>query len=310
MDTSSGYYRCNLELAVRFKIENIQPSAVLKLDNIYNKYREKSIHEFADEEGISISKVQELVERNRVYLQCHPDDVVDFLSEISKVLENDELKLFGPIVFTDELQVTMSRYLAKQHSRDEFMQDIFELLNSLVNRQGNFGMIIAMPTSTETLINDVRPDIQQRFQYCNLFIRPNTLYERNFPMELWQKFSEVYSFEDIAFDILSPDTIDSIGQIAFRDDLGAGPRTVIEFIRFGIDCYDEKNLALSPIDLMDGYLDGRSRMILQENYIALNEVLQSAHVQDINKGDQVVKLLAAYPLGCVDESLSERIRFG
>ena len=291
---------------VRFRIRKIKPSAVDQIDKIYQGYREKTIQEFADDEGISVSKVTELVDRNKVKLQCNPEDVIDFLTDVSKFLAGKELGLYGPIVFTDELQVTMSRYLAEKRSRDEFMQDLFELANSLVSSQGSFGIIFIMPTSTETLINDIRRDIQQRFQYCNIFIRPNSLYKRDFPRELWKKFSDVYKFEDIADIILPKHTIDSIGQIAFREDLGAGPRTVIEAMRYAIECYDRTGQGISPIDLMDAYL---SKNIAYDSggklVEAVSEVLQSKHVEQQDLGDQVIKLMSAFPMGCPEEMFGE-----
>jgi hypothetical protein len=44
---------------VRYRVEQIQPRAVTQIDRCYEKYREKSIQEFAEEEGLSVSKVQD-----------------------------------------------------------------------------------------------------------------------------------------------------------------------------------------------------------------------------------------------------------
>jgi len=287
---------------VRYRVGQIQPGAVVQVDRIYARYREKSIQEFADEEGIAVSKVQELLERRKVSLRCHPEDVVEFLAEVSQVLEGEALQLHGPIVFTDELQVTMARYMEAHRSRDEFMEDLFELLNPLLNRQGSFGLMLGLPLPTEALIGDIRPDILQRLQHCNLFIRPSTMYDREFPRELWRRFAEVFEFADLARQILSADTLDSLGQIAFRDDLGAGPRTVIEAMQRAIDHYDQTGQGLSPLDLMDAYLahqiafDAGGKLIA-----AVAEVLQSREVQQIPHGDRAIKLMAAFPLGCPEE---------
>lgn len=287
---------------VCFRLNQIQPESVSAMDQLYEKYKEISIQEFAEEEDIAVSKVEELLARKRISLEAKPEDVIEYLSEINKFLEKEELGLNGPVIFTDELQVTMARYLAEHRSRDEFMQDLFELLNSLINRQGNFGLVIGLPLSTEALINDIRGDILQRLQQCNLFMRPNNLYDRSFPIELWGKFSEVFEFDDISDIIIPSDTLDSIGQIAFRDDLGAGPRTVVEAMRFAINKYDESGQSFSPVDLMDAYLahqiafDAGGKLIT-----AVTEVLQSKDVEQIPKGDQVIKLMAAFPMGCPED---------
>ncbi|MBN1891045.1 MAG: hypothetical protein JW850_23820 [Thermoflexales bacterium] len=287
---------------VRYRVEQIQPRAVQQIDHCYERYREKSVKEFADKEDIPVSKVQGLVKQGKVNLGCRPADVVEFLTETNRLLEDDALELYGPIVFTDELQVTMSRYLADHRSRDEFMQDVFELLNPLLNRQGSFGLMIGLPLNTETLINDVRPDILQRLQRCNLFIRPSSMYERDFPAELWSKFAEVYEFEEKAGDILPADTLDSIGQIAFRDDLGAGPRTVVEVMRCAIDHYDKTGQGFSPIDLIDAYLGRQVAFDSGGKLIeAVTEALQSKEVEQVPGGEQAIKLMAAFPMGCPDD---------
>jgi len=287
---------------VRYRLGQIEPGTVAQLDQTYARYREKSIQEFADEEGIPVSKVQDLLERGKVRLHCHPEDVIEFLARVSRLLESDSLRLYGPVVFTDELQVTMSRYMAERRSRDEFMQDLFELLNPLINRQGSFGLVIGLPLPTEAIINDIRPDIQHRLQHCNLFVRTDNMYERDFPGELWRKFAEVFEFEDIADCVLSADTMDSIGQIASRGDLGAGPRTVIEAMQYAIDHYDQTARGLSPIDLMDAYLERQIAFDAGGKLVAaVTEVLQSKEVQQISDGERVVKLMAAFPMGCPED---------
>lgn len=287
---------------VRYRVGQIQPAATAQLDQIYERYREKSVQEFADEEGVPVSKVQELLERRKVNLRCHPEDIIEFLTEFSRFLEGDALQLYGPVVFTDELQVTMARYMDERRSRDEFMQDLFDLFNPLINQRGSFGLMVGLPLPTEALISDIRPDILQRLQNCGLLIRPNTMYEHDFPAVLWRKFAQVFEFEDIANDILPDDTLDSIGQIAFRNDLGAGPRTVIQAMRCAIDHYDQTAQSFSPVDLMDSYLarqvafDASGKLIM-----AVTEVLQSKEVQQIPEREQAVKLMAAFPMGCPEE---------
>ena len=81
---------------VRYRAGQIQPGAVDQLDQIYERYRGKSIQEFADEEGITVSKVQELLERKKISLHCHPEDIIEFLSEVSQLLESGDLRLYGP----------------------------------------------------------------------------------------------------------------------------------------------------------------------------------------------------------------------
>lgn len=285
---------------VRYKIENVQPTFISVIDAIYSKYEAKSAQEFADCEGIPLSRVHDLVARGTIRLECNSESVIEFLAEISKAIE--QISGFcGPVVFTDELQVTMSEYNKRHLSRDEFMQDIFGLLNPLLNKKGSFGLIIGLPLNTETLINGARPDILQRLQNCSLYIRPNSMYSREFPKSLWDKFAHTFQFEEIADSILPDDTVDSLGQIAFRNDLGAGPRTVIQAMKCAIEYYDASDASYTPIQLINDYLDKKIAFDSGGKLIAaLTEVLQSKDVKTISRASDVIKLMAAYPFGCPD----------
>ena len=286
----------------RYRLEKIKPKAVSQLTSIYGRYREKSVNQFSSEHEIPVATVNRLVESKQVSLSSKSVDVIDFLSEVSQLLESPDLNLFGPLVFTDELQVTMSRYQEENRSRDEFMQDIFELLNILINRQGSYGLIMAFPLNTETIINNVRADIIQRFQHCKLFIRPNNMYDRKFPAELWDKFAKVFDFEGIANIVIPEDSLDSLGQISIRSDLGAGPRTVIEAMIYAANRYEKENKGLTPIDLIDAYLQNQIAYDASGKLISVvNEILQSQHVINTVEADKVIKLMAAFPMGCQED---------
>lgn len=291
---------------VRYRIEKLMPQAVAQVEDIYRPYRERAIEDVAGMMSIPVSKARELADDGVINLNCSPRNVISFLQDLSGFLERSELGLGGPVVFVDELQVSMTAYVDRKRSRDEFMQDLFELVNPLIGLQGSFGIMIGMPTNTETVISSARPDIHHRLQHCNLFIRPNTMYRREFPAELWRKFAEMYEFKDIANSVLRADTLDSIGQIAFRNDLGAGPRTVVEAMRRGIDNYDKSGGPLSPVDLIDAFLNRQIAFDAGGKLVAaVREVLDSRELQQISGGDEVVKLMAAFPLGCKDAVIAE-----
>ena len=286
---------------VRYKIEKVQPVSVSEIDSIYSRYKAKSAQEFTDNEGIPLSRVHDLVKRGTIRLECNSESVINFITEISKAIEQIS-GFYGPIVFTDELQVTMSEYFKRHLSRDEFMQDIFGLLNPLLNLKGSFGLIIGLPLNTETLINAARPDILQRLQNCSLYIRPNSMYARDFPKSLWESFAQTFQFEEIANNILPDDTLDSLGQIAFRNDLGAGPRTVIQAMKCAIEHYDTFGTLYTPIQLINDYQNNKIAYDSGGKLItALTDVLQSRDVNSISRADDVIKLMAAFPLGCPED---------
>jgi hypothetical protein len=281
-----------------YKIISIQPGLVKGIEAIYNKYRAQSIEEFAEREDVPVSRVKEWVEQGTIRLDCNSEKVVEFLSEVNLFIEGIK-GWYGPVVFTDELQVTMSEYNKRHLSRDAFMEDLFGLLNPLLNRKGSYGIIIGLPLNTETLITSARPDIIQRLQNSGLFIRPNNMFTRDFPINLWHKFADTFNFKEIASKIMPDDTLDSLGQIAFRNDLGAGPRTVIQAMKRAIEHYDKESTELTPIDLINLYLENKIAFDASGKLITVvNEVLQSNAVKTREKADQAIKLMAAFPLGC------------
>lgn len=281
---------------VDYRLSGIAPDSCERLRVIHSRYRQASIDALAAERGLEASKLEDLLRDGLLRLECKPRDVVQFLAEVAGLLA--EVGLGGPIVFTDELQVTLSEYSTREH----FMDDIFGLLNELQQRQGSYGLVVSMPTATEALIADVRSDIIHRMQAFNFYLRPETIYDRAFAEELWRKFAHLFGFTDIMSDILPPDTLKSVGQIAARHDLGAGPRTVIDAFRRAVFYYDESETFYTPLDLIDDYLSGDVAFDQSGKLaIAAKEALGAAAIAGDGDREAAVKLLAAYPEGCPEQ---------
>jgi hypothetical protein len=93
--------------------------------------------------------------------------------------------------------------------------------------------------------------------------------------------------------------LQAIGQIAEREDLGEGPRTVIDAFKRAILCYQDQARAYTPIDLIDDFLESNIRFQAQSDKIktVTRQALNSALVNTPEKA-QAVKLMAAFPRGC------------
>ena len=233
-------------------------------------------------------------------LEFSSEDVLNFFEETDKLLIDVGFK--GLLVFTDELQDTLASY----PTRDKFTNDIFNLTDGLLRRNGSYGMLFCMPTSTEILIGDIRPDIIQRMQGCNIFIRAETSYGRQFAKDLWNKYANIYEFEDEKLEIIPFETLDAIGQISSRKDLGAGPRTTIDSIVQAVNFYDITRQPYSPINLIKDFCD--KKIAFEEGgkvVAAVSETLESQYVKSNSKREEAIKLISAFPRGCPEEVISK-----
>src|SRR5207245_11335028 len=83
-------------------------------------------------------------------------------------------------------------------------------------------LIISIDDDTEGILTLRRSDILARLQRSALYFRVQDVYNRReYPTELWSAFEQRFGFDGKA--VISTCTLDSIGQVAARTDLGAGP---------------------------------------------------------------------------------------
>lgn len=281
---------------VKYKLEKSAPSFNTKLDEIYKKYRKKSLEEISQIRQIPLSKLKEMLKSGQLVLGYKSKEIIDYLDEITNLILS--AKFEGLMIFLDELQITLEEY----PTRDKFMNDIFMLVNELLTRNGKYGIIFCMPTNTEILIADIRKDIIQRLQKCNLYIRADTIYDRKFPSELWGKYSHLYEFKNIKSDIITESTLDAIGQISSREDLGAGPRTVIDTFIQAVNYYDDIKQPYTPINLIDDYLARKIAFVAGGKIVnAVSKAINIPFVKEKKERINAIKLLSSYPSGCPDE---------
>src|SRR5690606_25030551 len=144
-----------------------------------------------------------------------------------------------------------------------------------------FGFLMIITSKELGVINDQRGDLIDRMRGNTLDLR--AIYDRDFPVRLWFRFAETLDFEQIASQIVDDFTLEGLGQIASRQDLSNGPRTVINaFRRIARRALDlQSNITpYTPIDLIDDFLNNNiafdARKTLQE---ATNRALSSNSVR-------------------------------
>lgn len=283
---------------VSYRLNERAPLFKNRLNEIYIKYQKKTLEEISLLRNIPLKQIENMKQDGELILGYKPEDIINYLSETTNLILSAGYK--GLCIFLDELQITLSEY----PTRDKFMNDIFVLANELLNREGKYGMIFCMPTITESLISDIRKDIIHRLQKCNLFIRTDSFVDRKFPLELWEKYAILYEFKDIIYNILPKSTLDAIGQISSRNDLGAGPRSVIDAFKQAVVHYEIKKRSYSQVDLINDYLAKKIAFVQGGKFSKIiREAIDIPYIAEDEKRKSTIKVLSAYPKGCPDEIL-------
>lgn len=266
------------------------------LEGLYENYSQSHKEEYFQK--MEADYAQELIDRGLLRLEVRPEDVVAFFQGASEICERIGYK--GLVIFTDELQATLAGY---KPSRDEFFAHLFQIVKDIQGLDGRWALIISMDDDTEGMLSLRRSDILARMQRSALYFRVQDVYNRReYPAELWSAFEKRFNFD--GHEVISSYTLDSIGQISARPDLGAGPRMVTLVLALAVRNYEKTGQQYTPIQFVNDFLDGQVSFVQQGKFPT---EVKKALANDLVRGDevrkQVIKLLAAYPMGCSDETL-------
>lgn len=286
---------------VKFRLEHNQPGLVADLDEVYSKYTAATVEEmakrYAQEHGIAqvtaINMLDDMLEDGSLVLELTPSNLLFFLDAAAALVVRAEFK--GLVIFPDEFQ----QYFSKGTNLRRTIQEFREFIWGLDTRANPLGMIFSVPTYAESVIQEQGKDILHRLKKDDLYHRLQDIYTLDFPTCLWDRYTETFQLGDVAAQIIGRNTLQAIGQIAEREDLGEGPRTVIESFKRAILCYQDRGRAYTPIDLIDDFLEANIRFQAQTNKIktVTRQALDSA-VADTPQKKQAIKLMAAFPRGC------------
>lgn len=249
-------------------------------------------------EKIGSEQAQEWIEQGVLNLSIQPADIVAFFSGATEICVDAGYK--GLVVFTDELQQTLVEY---KPSRDEFFGDLLRIIKDILALEGHWAWVISLDSDTEATISRTRNDILQRMQRSALYFRVRDVYDRReYPTELWKAYEERFDFD--GRQVIDTHTLDSIGQLASREDLGAGPRMVTQVLKLAIQSYMKTEQPYTPLQFVDDFLAGQVMFDRQGRFTpVVKKALGNAQVKISEEYQAVVKLLAAYPLGCPEKTL-------
>lgn len=293
---------------IKAKLQEYSPAIVPEIETIYFKYGLKSKQEQAVEIArkykVSEDKALKIVQELKTDT-TNTDSILNFWQESVSLLQKAGFK--GLVIFADECQEFL-RTEEGSSARIQILSDLVKGMRALGSTP--IALILGMPTTpTESAIAEQAGDIIHRMQEQKVSLRLTDAYKSDFPGKLWNFLCEKFLPEDKlqGNHLVHSATLESLGQLCDRKDLGNGPRTVIEVFKRIVNFFREEKKPYSPLDLIQDYLDGRVQLYGTEQHKisdVINNVGSLISFPDHPQGREVINLLASFPSG-VSESVAE-----
>ncbi|HIQ05394.1 MAG TPA: hypothetical protein EYH31_06815 [Anaerolineae bacterium] len=289
----------------RWELSRRVPALVDTAAAIYNRYVDRSLAGAAERLHISLADLEKLHAERRLRLELSGPDYVNFLEEMTALVE--EAGYDGLVVLADEVQQYIEPEI--KAGKGDPIAPLFDVINTLLTRRNHLacGLILVVPNKELGVINDQRRDLVDRLNADGLGLRLEAIYDQNFPARLWERLAEQFDFQEHADKAIAPETLAALGQIAMREDLASGPRTVVDVFKLVADRYLHGNRTpYTPLDLMDDFLAKRVSFGTDKLQQVVNDALASGYVQGRPEYERAVRLLAAFPQEGCPRDLQER----
>jgi hypothetical protein len=284
---------------VRYRLSSKRPEFVKHADELYEATTNISIQKAAQEADANESAIRQWVKEGRYIPDLQTADYLKYFEAVTKLVKDAGFD--GLIVLPDEIQ----QYIEPQMKSGvgDPIAPFFNLIQGLATREGYlcFGFIMVIPLKEIGVIREARGrgDFLDRMR--NLSLDLSTVYDQDFAHRLWKKLSEEFNYSQIAANIVRPETLDALGEIASRDDLSNGPRTVINTFRRMVQRFQSQDQynprPYTPIDLIDDLLTGGIQFSGNSQIQKVTrQVLQSSIIRaDQEHYESAIKLAAAFP---------------
>lgn len=282
-----------------------------ELQNIYEQYShiafEQRVKEYAIKTGVTEGDarvvLQQALEDGSFVAELNPINLMKFLESSTELVKRAGFK--GLVILADELQNFFNKSADLQGSVQK-LRDIVWWLPTHSNLP--LGFILCMQDTTESQIVEPGNDVLDRLKENRLYINLRNIYSPEFPKQLWERYVELFEVKHQAHWPLDSHVLAAIGQIATREDLGRGPRTVIDIFQCAYRHYEKTKEKYTPVTLIDDFLTGQISFEAQTNPIrfAVEDALSLLKKQITTEAHKrAIKLWAAFPEhGCPDEILS------
>lgn len=281
-----------------------------ELDSVYAQYGRAAFDErvktYAAQTGVTEADARTVLQHAQSDGYFTPEltasNLMKFLEYASDLAGRAGFK--GLIVLADELQDFFGKSPDIRGSIQK-LRDVVWWLAAHGNL--NLGLVLCMPDTVEGMIQQDGQDILDRLKPDRLYLSLRNVYSPEFPAQLWDRYVELYEAGAEANRVLDRNVLVATGQIATREDLGRGPRTVVDVLQCALRHHDKTGETYTPIALIDDFLTGQISFDMQANPIrfAVEDALSLMKNQITSDSHRrAIKLWAAYPEhGCRDEVL-------
>ncbi len=287
---------------VRYRIAQRQPTLLPQLDALYQRVLDIGAKALSARRGIPEAVLYEMIRAGEANLDLRANDYVQYFEGVSELVV--EAGYSGLLVMPDEIQ-QYTRNTSTPNSQP--IRELFDLIQALMTREGqmNFGLLLVITTDEIALIREIsnRDDLIQRLSQYKLDL--NSLYSASFARSLWGLMAKEFEFSAYAARIISPDALDALGEIASREDLSNGPRTVVNTFRLAVRRYLNQNGAVeayTPYNLIQDFLDGSIGFTGNDTVVTITrQAVNNNTVERIPNGQTAVMMAAAFPVSGMTE---------
>lgn len=287
---------------VRYRIAQRQPALLPQLEGLYQTVLNIGAKALAERRGIAESVLYEMIRAGEANLDLRASDYLHYFEGVSDLVT--QAGYGGLLVMPDEIQ-QYTRNTTTPNSQP--IRELFELIQALMTREGqmNFGLLMVITTDEIALIREIsnRDDLIQRLSQYKLDL--NSLYSASFARSLWGLMAKEFEFSAYADRIISPDALDSLGEIASREDLSNGPRTVVNAFRLAVRRYVNQDGSVKPyqpLDLIQDLLNGTIGFSGNDTIVTVTrQAINNNTVQYIADGEFAVMMAAAFPVSGMTE---------
>lgn len=292
----------------RYKIEQTRPDLLPAAQKIYSTVLDRSAEAIAQRYNMSLDRAQQLIQEKPEVLRLTTQDYIRFIEDLTSLAHQADFS--GVLVLADELQQYIEPSV--QAGQREPISALFDLIEAIRSRRGNlaFGFLLIIPPKDLGLLRDQRGDLVHRILQNSLDL--GSIYDRWFPERLWQRLAQTFDFEQYHDQVISPECLDALGQIAARNDLSDGPRTVINAFRRAaqraIAATQPEPSPYTPELLIEDFLNGQiqfdsARRIPHITSQALGHSMVKGHPAR----ERAIKWAAAFPQEGLPRALQERL---
>jgi hypothetical protein len=232
--------------------------------------------------------------------QCYR--LVEFLSRLGEMATHWSN---GLIVVLDELQQLLGPLDVRA------IVKFREFVWGMRTERSHCGVVLALDSLLEARLARWATDVLHRIRDQGPSLQMSYIYTREFPRWLWDKLSSQNGSGTplVALQALTDDVLVSLGQFVERPDLSNGPRTVVDVFSNAQMHYQESGESYDIPDLVDDISHGRFRYFGEgapvQNVLA--QLFKDEWLVEDEARFNMVQTLAAFPLGCPQETLQKYI---